>query len=45
MEYWLTINIKDINEYYIIKVQIVKKLELEFIWGFTVLLTIATVFS
>jgi len=29
MEYWLAVNVEDINKYYIIKVQIVKKLELE----------------
>jgi hypothetical protein len=29
MEYWLAVNIEDINEYHIIKVQIVRKLELE----------------
>ena len=36
MEYWLDINIEDINKYYIIEVQIIKKLKLESIWGFAV---------
>jgi hypothetical protein len=31
VEYWLAVNIKDINKYCIIEVQIVRKLELEFI--------------
>jgi hypothetical protein len=29
IKYWLAVNIKDINKYHIIKVQIVKKLELK----------------
>jgi len=29
MEYWLAVNIEDINKYRIIKVQIVRKLELK----------------
>jgi len=29
MEYWLAVNIEDINKYCVIKVQIVRKLELE----------------
>jgi len=45
VEYWLAVNVEDINKYYIIKVQIVKKLELKSIWGFAVLLTIAIVLS
>ena len=29
IEYWLAINIEDINKYYIIKIQIIRKLKLE----------------
>ena len=29
IEYWLAINVEDIDKYYIIKVQIIKKFELE----------------
>jgi hypothetical protein len=45
VEYWLAVNVEDIDEYRVIKVQIVRKLELESVWGFAVLLTMATVFG
>jgi hypothetical protein len=31
MEYWFAINVKNINKYHIIEIQIVRKLELKFI--------------
>ena len=45
IEYWLAINVEDIDKYYIIKVQIIKKFKLKSVWGFTIFLTIVIVFS
>ena len=45
VEYWLAVNVRNINKYCVIKVQIIRKLELEFIWGFAIFLTIVIVLS
>ena len=45
MEYWLSVDIEDIDVHRVIKVQIVGKLELESARGFTVLLAVVTELS
>ena len=45
MEYWLAVNIENINKYRIIKIQIIKKFKLESIQGFAVFLIIVIVLS
>ena len=45
MKYWLAVNVENINKYYVIEVQIVKKLKFESVWEFTVLLIIVIVLS